>query len=154
MIRSEDDEEESLLERDGTVGYRYQAFTSLKAKVSEKINEKSRSMKLGQLVQRANYLITTVLEDSYEFISTCLLTTFNESSLICDCMVTPENFKFDPNSKQAMDQVSFKVDLMALMIDPDSISVNEALKDIQYHVVDDEKDAQIRERIKDELVDL
>ena len=53
-----------------------------------------------------------------------------------------------------MDQVSFKVNLMALLIDPDSISVNEALKDIQYHVVDNTKNAQIRERIKDELVDL
>ena len=56
----------------------------------------------GQIVTMANYYVTTVLEDAYEFLSGCMLTSIlydeDENSLQCDCIASPENFKFDPQS--------------------------------------------------------
>ena len=143
-----------MIEKNGELGLRYRAFAIIKSKVSEKINKAARTGTQNQLVQRANYLVKNVLEDAYDFLTESMMLSLDEDSLLCDCMACPENFKFNPNSKHVLDQVSFKVDLLAQLIDPDSIQVNEALKDIQTEPLDEAINSQIRERIRDELVDL
>ena len=46
-----------------------------------------------------------------------------------------------------MDEVSFNVDLVSQMIDPESIKVKEALEDIQVEQIDRDMSNKIKDRI-------
>ena len=99
------------------------------------------------MVAKARHLITEVLEDAYEFLSECILTDIELETLKCECMVAPDNYKFNPNGSSAMDEVSFNVDLVSQMIDPESIKVKEVLEDIQVEQIDRDMCNKIKERI-------
>lgn len=71
-----------------------------------------------------------MLEDAYEFLTQCEVMSLDAETLICECIVCPDTFKFDLTSQNLLDDISFKVNLLEQTIILESIRVNEALTDI------------------------
>ena len=86
-----DDTDGLLLDSDDCEGLKSRVFSLIKTQVNDKL---ARSQHRVNLIQKAAYLVTTVLEDVYEFLVECVVVAFNEKTMITECVVVPDGYRY------------------------------------------------------------